>query len=215
MLETITVKPVVSLADMLRVPVGESTQSTLEECRRLASEALAPYGVALPDTESFELHLILALEEILVNGKKQLIVPFDPEFLFVMDCGFEALIGISLGWVNAGRGDPNFPDFTHTALRSIPSRKPRDLIFPNVAGSIQVVIKPGTPPETAKAQLEAAGLKDVAFSGDRAKASCRPFVERSICEEIERELSFVRYSEQNHIARIIDFGPGWTVRRLA
>jgi hypothetical protein len=216
MAEVVIGKPVFSRASTLRPPVVKASQegSTREECRRIASQALAPYQVTLPDTDAFELYLIVGLSDVVAAGKKQVVVPYDPEFLFVMDCGFEALIGVSLDWSPAGKGDPNFPDFAHPALRSIPSRNQQDLIYPNVAGSIMIGIRSGTPDGIAKAGLEGAGLKNVSISGEFATASCRPFNERSICKDIEAKLPFVKYAEQNHIVRLIDFGPGWTVRRL-
>src|SRR5579859_775618 len=106
MVEVLTGKPVFSRASMLRPPVAKASQeaSTREECRRIASQALAPYQVTLPDTNAFELYLILGLSDVAISGKQQVVVPYDPEFLFLIDCGFEALIGISLDWSSSGKG---------------------------------------------------------------------------------------------------------------
>jgi hypothetical protein len=199
---------------------GKSTitsdiQAAREQCRTLASQALQKCGVNLPETKSFELYLVRGLVEITTEGQKQLSVLYAPEFLYVMDCSLESLIGISLNWLTVGWGDPTFPNFTHAALRSLSSRSPKDLIFPNVAGKIVVGIKSDASPDVAKHELEKYGLLDVELHGFFATASCQPFSERSVCETIEKALSIVKYAETDAIYRPIDFWPGWKVELLA
>jgi hypothetical protein len=177
----------------------------------MADDALIPFGVGLPAHRSFELHVILALSE---GGEAGLVVPYPPEFLFLMDVGFEALVGVSVPWNPAGLGDPVFPDFGKAGLRSIAACDPDGLIFSTLAGSLLVGLRDGTPPDEACEGLEAAGLQEIEISGLFATARCKPFHERSAAAKVEALLPFVEYAEANAIERIVDFKPGWTVQQL-
>ena len=204
---------VLTRADTLRRPIMSiiAAGTPLARCRRMADDALAPFGASLPAHRSFELHMILALYE---GGEAGLMVPHLPEFLFVMDVGFEALVGVSVPWNPAGLGDPVFPDFGKAGLRSIPAHDPDGLIFSNAAGRLLVSLKEGTPPDEACEGLEDAGLQEIEISGRFAMAHCKPFHERSIAAKVEALLPFVDYAEPDATERIVDFKPGWTVQQL-
>jgi hypothetical protein len=152
-------------ADMLRLELPQlSRQSaTIEQCYRIADQALSHYDRPLKHFDAPELYVVLALSEVTLSGKKQMVVPFSPEFLFVFQSDFESLICISIGWVPAGLGDPNFPDFSHASLRSVRSRTSRHLIFPDIAGSINIGIKSdsGLSSDQMKIALGRAGLQNV------------------------------------------------------
>src|SRR6476660_9412993 len=112
----------------LRAPAGIVAESKEAECRAIAEAAVKEY-CALPATKSFELYIIQAIA-VPVGGKSDSAnVIYPPEFLFLLDVGFESLVGVSIFWTAKGLGDPMFPDFSKSALRSITSRDINALIF--------------------------------------------------------------------------------------
>lgn len=215
-MESSYIPPSFTRADLERGRMAElkDTKSVVERCRAIASDALRPYRIDLPPNDALELYLVLALSEITTGGRKTMTVPFPPEFLFILDAGFESLIGVSVFWSPSGYGDPTFPDFSTAKLRSVRSRAPRQLIFPDIPGSLIIGIKPGMPIEEVKQRLEEAGLRQIDVFDYFATASCQPFNELSICSHIETSFAFIKYAAPNSVQRLIDFSPGWSVQHL-
>jgi hypothetical protein len=197
--------------------VTGSPESTLEEARSVANEALKAFDETLPAHASFEIFLIRGLEEVEVEGERKLSVSVLPQFMFLLDVGFEALVGVSVWWDPLGFGDPAFPDFAKADLVSVLSRDSSDLVYPILAGEILVGLKEGISPDEARRGLEDAGLRDITvLRGSRANpvllCRCRPFREQSICRELLVTLPLVRDAEPHGIGR-----PDlkWSVHQLA
>ncbi|RUW26857.1 hypothetical protein EN858_30240 [Mesorhizobium sp. M4B.F.Ca.ET.215.01.1.1] len=151
----------------------------------------------------------------LVQGVSGKDVIFPPEFIFLLDVGLDAAVGVSVYWQAHGRGDPDFPDFSAATLRSVLNRSSTGIIFPKIAGELMIVVKTGYKDSDVKAGLEAEGLKNVQGSDFFWTGNCQPFIEQSLCKKLEADLPFVKSAEQNGVARIVDFGPGWSCVRLA
>lgn len=189
-----------------------AAQSTEQMCREQATKIMHPD--TLPPTRSFELYLIRALSYVPSSNGKNLAVIYPPEFLFVLDVGLDSLVGVCVTWVSTGYGDPEFPDFSKTIIRSVPSRDSGRLIFPNVVGEILIGIKEGTSEAEARRGLEEAGLSDIKFFDFFATALSKPFDERATCRRLESGLPFVKYAQPNNVIRLVDFNPGWHVMRM-
>jgi hypothetical protein len=180
-----------SQADQLRyrTQTSKSSLATQEaECRKIAHKAMLGYGT-LPPTKSFELYLVQGIAIPSGGSEKDARVIFSPEFIFVLDAEMESLIGVSVFWNPVAYGDPQFPDFSKSALRSISSRTSREIIFPNIAGSIMIGTKDGVSDSDVRKDLEAAGLRNVQGSSWFWTAECQPFAERSVCRDLEKKLS--------------------------
>ncbi|RWP54407.1 MAG: hypothetical protein EOR06_10775 [Mesorhizobium sp.] len=134
--------------------------------------------------------------------------------MFVLDVGLESLIGVDVFWNPVGHGDPRFPDFSNSVLRSITSRDSGHIIYPNITGSIMIGIKEGISDSDVREALHTAGLHNIQGSDWFWTAECRPFIEPSICVGLEMSIPFVKYAEPNSLQRLIDFGPGWSCVRL-
>jgi len=202
--------------EALDLPTGASltVQSNVEQtCRDLAHGVLAK-GEQLPAEKSFSLFLIRALIEGTASGKPALGVAFPPEFLFVLDVGYESLVGVSFTWSPVLYGDPTFPDKSRAAIRSIRALDHNSLVYPDDAGSLIIRIADGVPEDRAADDLGAHGLWGTKFSGSICFARCPGFRERSICSQLTKALTYVMSAEPSRIVRIIDFVPGWSVVRL-
>src|SRR5271165_5033753 len=148
---------------MMRAAAVGVGGTSLDSCRAIAQEALSKFGAKLPKETSFELYLVEGLSTITLNGKNTTVVAFPPEFIFLLDVGCEQLIGISIFWTKPqfGYGDPNFPDFSSHALRSILSRNSSNLIFPIVAGEILIGVRDGTDKSEIMEKLTHFGLQNI------------------------------------------------------
>lgn len=182
------------------------------EAERLRSK----FGEKLPAASSSELYLIqgVGYDPFAPKSDPRLAVIYPPEFLFVLDVGLRCLVGGSVVWMPVGFGDPGFPGKNKIDLRSIAKRTEGNLIFPYVAGSIMIGIKEGTSGSEIDKEFSKYGLQDISKPDTFMTANCVPFEESSICEELEKNVPFVKYAEPNRIVRLIDFSPGWTVKRL-
>ncbi|WP_244560008.1 hypothetical protein [Ensifer aridi] len=193
----------------------------IEEVHLAATEAYKNFGVDLPEVKSSELYLIegiakVSIPETVANPcvRTGLAVIYPPEFLFVLDAGLDCLIGGTVTWQQNGLGDPGFPEKNEILLRSVQTRRERDLVFPKIAGSLIIGIEPGSNEAEIERELASAGLRDIAMQEFMVTASCTPFVEPQICKRLETELPFVKYAEPNGVIRLIDFSPGWAAKRL-
>jgi hypothetical protein len=196
-----------------RASIAKSLQTQEAQCREIAQAAMKDYGT-LPPTRTFELYLVQGIAIPFGGSEKDARVIYAPEFIFVLDIGLEALVGIDILWNTVGLGDPRFPDFSKSVVRSVSSRNSSDIVFPNVAGSIMIGVKDGVSDDVARKGLEGAGLRNVQGSGWFWTAECQPFVERTVCKDVETKLAFVKFAEPNGVQRLIDFSPGWSCVRL-
>jgi hypothetical protein len=177
--------------------------------------AVRPGGEPLAIT-SMELYLIRGLNTVDLGQGPVIVVAFAPEFLYVADVGMRARAGVSVSWVNGiGAGDPTFPDFASSKLRSISDVGAASLIYPAIAGELIVGVVTGTPSAEVVAGLEANGLWDVRITGTMVEARCDPFREVDICAALPGELAFVKYAQLNRVVRLVDISPGWTATRIA
>jgi hypothetical protein len=214
--------PTSTLADQMRVRLGErglrSTPIVAEDLCRDFIQSRLPHGETLPATQSFFLFLIRCFSEAIVDGKPTMAVAFAPEFLFVLDFGYDDFAGVSVTWSppTIGLGDAAFPDFSTASLRSVENLSKSRLIFPAVAGDLIIKVKDGTPNEEVIERLTKAGLIDVEnLILTYYLAKCHPFKEKSTAAHLQATLPFVENVDQNHVVRIIDISPGWDVMRLA
>ncbi|PDT21896.1 hypothetical protein CO674_19860 [Rhizobium hidalgonense] len=164
-----------------------------------------------------ELYLVQGVSEVKNSPDKSMppfAVIYPPEFLFVLDVGLDCLVGGSVLWKNAYLGDPGFPEKNGIGLRSIRTRTPSALIFPKIAGELIIGLKEGTDLAEAKTAFNDFGLRNISIPGTFVTATCLPFQEPSVCRELEAQFEFVKYAEMNGVVRLIDFAPGWTVKRL-
>ncbi|MEH7881668.1 hypothetical protein [Rhizobium leguminosarum] len=183
------------------------------EADRLSQE----FGKRLPAATVTELYLVQGVSEIKNSPDKSFppfAVIYPPEFLFVLDVGLDCLVGGSVLWKNAYLGDPGFPEKRGIALRSIRARTPSALIFPKIAGELMIGLKEGTDLTEAKTAFSDFGLRNISMPGTFVTATCSPFQEPSVCRELEAQFEFVKYAEMNGVVRLVDFAPGWTVKRL-
>jgi hypothetical protein len=212
--------PQTTLLDVMRQrtsaePASTAAPETTEEsCREAAGRA---YGAALPTTKAFELYLVRGLgTSFKPNGTEQIGVVFPPEFLFVLEVGFPSLVGVSIPWLPVLFGDPEFPNFRRASVRSVRSRNPSELIYPDVTGSIIMGLQAGVTPDAALQALDAQGLKQIDIADSFATAQCTAFHERQVCATVEEKLpAVVRYAQPNGVVRLGDFAPGWTVVRIS
>lgn len=179
------------------------------------NQAVRPGGQRLA-VRSMELHLIRGLNAIDLGHGPVTVVAFAPEFMYVADVGMPARAGVSVSWVNGpGAGDPTFPDFTTSKLRSIAGGAQSQLIYPAIAGELLIGVDPATPAPDVVAGLEANGLWDVKVTGGLVEGRCDPFREADVCVQLPRSLAFVRYAESNRVVRFVDIQPGWSCTRIA
>lgn len=159
----------------------------------------------LPAARARELYQIRCLAG---NG-----VAFATEFMYLFDFGFECLAGMSVFHHVKGMGDPDFPDFDKGVIRSCVDRTSRELIYPMVAGFIMF----DADPAVSHAQLEkdlSPFLFDLDLSSQPFSGRCRLFRERTTAAAMKKAIPYLRYAEPNHVLRLIDYVPGWTVNRL-
>ena len=188
----------------------ESPGDTIEE---RALEALASAaGTVRPSSRSIELYLILGIDQGRA-GTNAVIYP--PEFLYIYDAGHESLVGLSIAWRPSGLGDPDFPDFSRAVARSVLSRSSNHLIYPNSPGQLIMTHDGSLDVQEMLDRLTAYGLTNVSTFGSFIAAECKKFYEVGTCAELMKTFSFLRSAEPDHLMRINDFAPGWTVRRLA
>jgi hypothetical protein len=88
-----------SQADLAAMPVARCKKSQPSEqmCRTLAEKAFLEFG-KVPATQKFELYLVRGIGS---SGGHEAVI-FQPEFLFLLDVGFENLIGVSVPWHTKG-----------------------------------------------------------------------------------------------------------------
>jgi hypothetical protein len=179
------------------------------------NQAVRPGGQPLA-VRSMELYLIRGLNTVDLGQGPVTVVAFAPEFLYVADVGMPARAGVAVSWVNGiGLGDPTFPMFATSKLRSISGAGAASLIFPAIAGELIVGVVSGTPSSEIVAGLEANGLWDVRITGGFVEARCDPFREADICAELPKGLAFVKYAQSNRVVRLVDISPGWTATMIA
>lgn len=193
----------------------------LEQVYLKADELSKMFGQALPVVKSAELYLVEGLADVAIAentspvvSKSGLAVIYPPEFLFVVDVGLPHLIGGSVLWQPVGYGDPGFPEKNEIALRSIRSRSSGHLIFPKIAGSLMIGVKEDADLATVEKELLGFGLRNVDAASSFITADCAPFQEDPICRQLEGQFDFIKYAEVNGVVRLIDFSPGWFVKRL-
>jgi hypothetical protein len=197
---------------------AEPLESIEDRCRQQVQAILGTE--VLPPTQHFELYLIRGITQIILeHSPPKKAVAFPPEFLFVLDVGYDALVGVSVPWnstvpgIGNSLGDASFPDLSQATLRSIPARTPAKLIYPDVTGELMLGIAPDVTPEEARRKLSQAGLKSIEITGATATARCKPFRERPVCALLQEQFgSVVRYASPNHVVRLVDLP--WTVIRL-
>jgi len=207
---TTTVRKALDLPGYVALKASENAEHL---CRELAQTTLSK-GEALPATKSFSLYLLRCLIEGTVSGKATLGVAFPPEFLFILDVGYEALVGVSFLWSAVLSGDPTFPDESRAAIRSIPALDEGSLLYPNIAGSLIVKIADGVPQNQIVNDFESRGLWDLTFSGSTCFVHCPGFRERFMCSRLSAEFSYVKWAEPDRLVRLIDIVPGWSIVRL-
>jgi len=197
---------------------AEPLESIEGRCRERAQALLG--SEILPPTQHFELYLIRGIAQITPeHSPSKKVVAFPPEFLFVLDVGYDSLVGVSISWNSAvpgighTLGDANFPDLSQATLRSIPARTSAKLIYPDVTGELMIGLAPDVAPEDARRKLSQAGLTSIDIAGTTATAKCKPFRERPVCTQLQQQFSsVVRYASPNHVVRLVDLP--WTVIRL-
>jgi hypothetical protein len=197
---------------------AEPLESLEGHCRQQAQAILGTE--VLPPTRHFELYLIRGITQIILeNSAPKKVVAFPPEFLFILDVGYDSLVGVTVPWnstvpgIGNSLGDAHFPDMSQATLRSLPDRAPAKLIYPDVTGELMLGIALDVTPEEARRKLSQAVLKDIEISGTMATAKCKPFRERPVCTLLQEQFgSVVRYASPNHVVRLVDLP--WTVIRL-
>ena len=206
-------------------PVGVTTRLRMLQAKMLsdaspggaieeaALEALASVaGTVRPSFNSIELYLILGIDQGRA-GTSAVIYP--PEFLYIYDAGHESLVGLSITWKPSGLGDPDFPDFSRAVARSVLSRSADHLIYPNIPGQLIMTHDGSLDVQEMLDRLTKYGLTNVSTFGSFITAECKKFYEVGTCADLTKTFSFLQSAEPDHLMRIIDFSPGWTVRRLA
>lgn len=170
----------------------------------------------LPPTKSMTIHHVRGVgNPIHLGGPDKESVPYEPEFLYVLDVGYPERCGVVVPWTSSGLGDPRFPDFAKGALRSVHDLTPDSLIFPKMVGELLVGVEPGTTEQTVRAGLAQHATSVERSSTDVYLVRVKPFHEHQVAAAIKASLRFVRYAELNAIVRLIDFLPGWRVDRVA
>ena len=184
-----------------------------EICREVVATHL-PDGQILPPTKSFEVYYIECIVLQTVPLGEREVVAFPPEFMYLLDVGFESMVGITISFRSAVYGDPSFPDFSSAALRSIRSRTPDELLCPDVTGEIIIHARSGVSDSALRASIGVAVALDPG-NGPSYTAKCSPFRERTVCRDLMDTLSeVVSFAEPVRVVRLIDVIPGWQVDRV-
>jgi hypothetical protein len=183
------------------------------EVRTILEHVVAPER--LPATRSLRLYHVRGVgNERAVGGEDRDVVVYGPEFLYVLDVGYPALLGVLLGMSVSGLGDPHFPDFSKYQIRSVSGYSPGEIIFPSVAGRLLIGVKEGTDERTVMSEIgpHVRSLRRLVL--DIYLAEVTPFHEAVIGNQLEAGIPFIRYTSLDHINRIIDFEPGWMSDRV-
>ncbi len=211
--------PFLKRSDALRMrPESDPRIAPDQPVESLARQMVADaFKLKLQPAKASYLYTILPLVSGTVNGTDQNFVLYEPEFLFVYDFGFSAHVGLTVFWKTdaLGKGDPEFPNLKDPIIRSVSSLVRNRLVFPDSPGEIIFALTAGTSLDSVEDKLAAYGLSDFEelFPGTYV-CKCTHFEELATCQRMTAELSFIRYAETNTINRLVDFSPGWTLKRL-
>lgn len=175
-----------------------------ERVRAIVAAAIAP--AVLPATKDFQVHYIRGVD----NAND---VVFNPEFLYLLDVGFDEIAGVSLMFSVVGLGDPAFPDFGKFQLRAVQSLLLSDIIFPATAGRLLITVAAGTTPDEVEKGLADYALRVEPLGGSSYVVFVTPFSEKRLRDQIAR-ISFVTSADFDWIVRIID-GVSWLEDRIA
>lgn len=210
-----------TMGDMVRPSSADGLHATLVPISdpKLAIAARInaglPQGAPTLQVTSLELYLVRAFRTANLGSGPETVVGGEPEFLYVAEVGLPARAGLVAPWARGiGGGVPNFPDFASAKLRTIADAHPSNLVFPLVAGEWIGSLTAGTDPAAATAAIEQHGEFDVRISGTFVEGRCHPFREAEICAALEAGVPALRYAEANRVVRLVDFSPGWDVRRI-
>lgn len=195
-----------------RVPLAYNGDAPEAKCREAISALLQPQE-ELPDTVSISLYHIRCLANGTIGEKKTHGVVFVPEFLYVLDFGFDRLAGVSIESPRQLNGDPYFPNFEKPEIRSIANFEPRSLLYPLVAGELMISFEEELDEDAARALL-AGYVHQVSGANGFFEATCDLFREKLTMEAIKREVSRVRYVVANYVVRANDIVPGWYIDRV-
>lgn len=67
-----------------------------------------------------------------------------------------------------------------------------------------------------KDEIEALGIHDVQpIATGLLEAGCAPFHEQSFVNALKGKVAGISYAQTNRVVRLVDFSPGWRVRKLA
>ena len=185
-----------------------------QEVRRIVQELVRD---ELPPTKSLHLYHVRGVgNDVFLGGEDKDVVIYGPEFVYVLDVGYPALAGVVLGMTISGLGDPHFPDFSKTIVRSLTEETLQKVLFPAAVGRLLVGVTKGMDEDEVKRGLAtyASSVKRIAPTLDIYLAEVKPFHEQQIEQQIEQNVPFVRYAQMDHIVRMIDFRPGWFVDRI-
>lgn len=196
----------------------DPTKSTIKPVADMAREIIAAQvGLeSLPPARVSYLFVILPLVSGTSNGVEQNFVLYPPEFLFVYDCGFSAHAGLSTQWKtdSIGLGDPEFPNLEQGKALSIGALDYSHLVFADDPGRMIVGLMAGTVLKDVEKELGTFGLSDFEqLFADTYVCKCPVFEERATAQKVSA-LAYVRYAESDSHARLIDFSPGWVLKRL-
>lgn len=186
---------------------GLQVNGSPEEIVRTICQSRLPSDEALPPTIRFEVHHI--------RGIDGTAVPFTPTFSYLLDVGWNSIPTVHIPYTVVGNGAPDFPIFQRCAVMVTASTKPKDIIFPAIAGQIVFAVLPQTTIEQIHAEIGTLVGKIEKIAPDTYSGNVRAFRESAVCELIKSQAPIVRYAELNQIQRIIDIQPGWRVDRIA
>lgn len=182
-------------------------------CREVVSRETGASD--LPATKSTALYFVEAQVHVPSrDGGEFVAVPFAPTFLYVLDVGYPAQVGISVPWTAVGYGDPEFPQFQNAQCLSIANQSRIGLLYPYIAGQLMLGLVANQSDQQVRKALAGYDLVDLEIKGSFATARCRAFHERDTCTKLVSNLpTVVRYAEPNMQVRLQDVE--WIVRRLA
>jgi hypothetical protein len=205
-------------AERARQPSRDFREMGKESIEAVARDIISTtLNLRLAPARADYLYVILPLVSAETNGVEHNLVLYPPEFLFVYDFGFSAHVGLTAIWKTdaLGRGDPEFPNFKPPLIWSISALDYSHLVYPDSPGEIIFALTPGTTLDSVKDKLAAYSLTDIEeLVPGVYLAKCTYFEELAICNRMTSELDFIRYAETNHNNRLIDFSPGWILKRL-
>ena len=179
--------------------------------RKIVENVIAPN--ALPLTGSFQVYYIRAIGDgVDKNNNPVEGVVFPPTFMYVLEVGLPAIVGVGIPFRTVGLGDPNFPDFETFGLYSIDSLDAHNILWPSIAGEIFVGVRSGTSEADATNGLQSymTGIKKVSQNSYFGKVT--PFFEEIVGNDIKAKLPFVDYVQKNSVMRLID--TPWFISRV-